>query len=106
MEIRRVSAALFDAKADLPKQPGPRELKRMALERRIGRAIKGAASDGGRIAFQLILQDDDRPSTIRAAFMRVRAEQGASDVNMLGLDGKWFIAKRPQRRGRRPATGQ
>lgn len=100
--IARVSAAALDAKTDKPKQLGSRELKRLALETTLARAIRGASQHGGRVAYRVILEKDDKSSTIKSAFKRVRQAEGIGDINLLTVDGGLYVAKRPQRRGRQP----
>ncbi len=100
----KVSASALDAKQDQPRPLSPRELRRQAIERTLARAIRGAARDGGQIAYRVILERDDKASTIRAAFRRVKGQEGSADVNLLTVGGGLFVAKRPQRRGRRAAA--
>lgn len=63
--INRVSATMLDAKQQRPRPLSPREVKRQALERTLARAIKGAAQDGGMVAYRLVLEPEDKPSTVR-----------------------------------------
>ena len=102
--IHKVNAALLDTKADEPRQLSAREMKRLALERVLARAIKGAAQDGGRVAYRLILDKDDRLSTLKAAFKRVKQAEGQGDVNLLTVGDVLFVARRAQMRGRRPRS--
>lgn len=99
--ISRVSSAAFDAVKERPRQPSARELRRQGLEKALARAIRGAAQDGGRIAYRLILERDDKASTVKAAFGRVKQAEGVVDVNLLTVGNALYVAQRPQRRGRR-----
>lgn len=97
--IRRVSADALDRTTG---RPGPREAKRMEVERALERAIQGAEKDQA-IAFRLALEEGDKASTVRAAFNRARDRTGATTVNLLTVEGHLYIAQRPQQRGRRAA---
>jgi hypothetical protein len=48
------------------------------------------------------LDEDERLSTVRKAFGRVKKQLGADGVNLVTANGGWFISRVPQRRGRRP----
>lgn len=101
--IHKVSAARLDATPDRPRRLSAREARRQALERALGRAITGAHENRD-TAYKLILEADDKQSTVRLAFNRTKARLGAADVNLLAADGGLWIAKRPQRRGRRAGS--
>jgi hypothetical protein len=61
-----IDSSALNAKEERPPPLSPRESKRQALERTLGRAISGAAPDGGRTAYRLILEARDKVSTVRA----------------------------------------
>lgn len=102
--IARVPASALDSKEGQPRALSPRELKRQALERSLRLAVRRAAADGERAAYRVVLEPDDKVSTIRAAFSRVKEAEGTADVNLLSLGDALYVAKRPQRRGRRART--
>jgi hypothetical protein len=104
LKVRKVSADVLESKkTSSAKSPSPRELRRMALERKLERAIRGASDDPS-AAFRLDLDDDEKVPTLRQAFGRVRERLGADEVNLFARDGTLIIAKRPQTRGRRAGS--
>lgn len=103
--IRQVTASALDAKPDSRRAASPRELRRIALERVLATGLRGAAKDGGRIAYRVILEDGDKASTIKAAFKRVKIAARDTEVNLLTVGDSLYIAKRRQTRGRRPNSG-
>ena len=100
--IRQVTASALDIKPESQRAASPRELRRLALERVLATALRGAAKDGTRIAYRVILEDGDKPSTIKAAFKRVKIAARDTEVNLLTVGDAMYVAKRRQTRGRRP----
>jgi len=99
LKIRKISADVLEPKKTSERAPSPRELRRIALERKLERAIR-SASDDPSAAFRLDLDDGEKVPTVRQAFGRVRERLGADEVNLFARDGSLIIAKRPQTRGR------
>ena len=99
--IRRVNSSAFDAKPEGQRAASPRELKRLALERVLATALRGAAQDGGRVAYEVVLEPGDKVSTIKSAFKRVKTAARDTEVNLLTVGDSLYVAKRPQTRGRR-----
>jgi hypothetical protein len=100
--IRRVSVTAFQPES-AGKATSPREAKRLALERTLERAIRGAQFDGT-VAYRVRLDPDEKLSTVRIAFKRAKLAALADGVNLVTASGGLWIARTPQRRGRRPAT--
>ena len=73
----------------------------MEMERRLDEAIKGAALDPSS-AYRVQLDDGEKAATVRQAFNRVKGRIGADGINLFKLEDGLIIAKRAQRRGRRP----
>jgi hypothetical protein len=99
VKIRKVNAELLEVPSS--RALSPRAQRRLEMERRLDEAIRGAASDPSS-AYRVQLDADEKLATVRQAFNRVKARVGASGVNLFKLDEDLFIAKREQRRGRRP----
>jgi hypothetical protein len=100
MRLTKISAVVLDAPQ---KQRGltPRQLARLEMERSLEKAIKNVHADTG-AAFRLRLEDGEKPTTIRAAFNRVKSSVGLADVNLFRIGDDLVVAAREQRRGRRP----
>jgi hypothetical protein len=103
LKIRKVSPTAFETPAaTATKELTPRQRARLELEQTIDEALRAAAGDAD-AAFRLTLDDGEKPATIRQAFNRVKTRTpSGADVNLISHDGELYIAKRPQRRGRRP----
>jgi hypothetical protein len=106
MKIRRVNRKLFDPPASTAsaKPETPRQRQRRELESALQGAIDGASQDAA-AAFVVMLEPDEKLSGIRSAFKRVKGRADAAEVNLVTLDGTLYIARTPQRRGRRPKAG-
>jgi hypothetical protein len=104
VKIRKVTAdVLSPAKRAAARPPSAREQRRLALEKKLERVVQEAARDAG-AAFRLMLEDGEKPPTVRQAFVRVRDRLGAADVNLFTRGDAMIVARRPQRRGRRPRS--
>lgn len=67
---------------------------------RLQEAIDGARQDPA-VAFLVTLDAEEKLSTVRSTFKRVKRRVGASDVNLVTVASGVYIAQVPQRRGRR-----
>jgi hypothetical protein len=99
VRTRKVSADVFESPR--ARALSPREQRRIEIERRLDEAIRGADSDPSS-AYRVQLEDGEKPATVRQAFNRVKGRIGADGVNLFKLEDGLIIAKRAQRRGRRP----
>lgn len=79
----------------------PREVRRKKLEAGLERVIAEVAEDPGAV-FQVNLVADEKPSTVRAAFRRVKARMDADGVGLVTVDGKLYIAVKSTRRRSSP----
>jgi hypothetical protein len=107
MKIRRVSRKLFEPPAGRPatvKPETPAQRRRRELESSLQEAIDGASHDAA-AAFVVTLEPDEKLSGVRSAFKRVKGRADAAEVNLVTVDGTLYIARTPQRRGRRPKAG-
>lgn len=96
MRFRRVSPEVF-LRDPVGRAPSPRELRRTKLEVGLERVIREVAEDPGAV-FQVSVLADEKPSTVRAAFRRVKARMGADGVRLVTVDGKLYITGTTRRR--------
>ena len=106
MKIRRANPKLFEppARDTSPTVETPRQRKRRELESVLRAAVDGARQDAA-FAYLVTLEADDKHSGVRAAFKRVKERAGATEVNLVTVGSALYIARTPQRRGRRPKAG-
>ncbi len=85
--------------------PSPRELRRQRLEAGLEHVI-GEVAEDATAAFRVSLLADEKPSTVRAAFRRVKARVGGHGVRLVTVGGRLYIAAAAARGTRAAIPGR
>jgi hypothetical protein len=89
-----------------PKEPSPRERRRMEEEADVERHIRRAIQSGMVAAIDL---EEMKPATYRLRFKAAKSRVGdsASDINLVVRAGEFYLGPiKPSRRGGRRARGR
>jgi len=109
VKVRKVDRSMMDKpkKKAADRQPTPAEIEREKRRRQFRRILDDLK--GPDDVYEVVLEDDEKPITIRQGLLKVAAEAGVEIAVRKSEKGFYVGLLTPERRtnrGRKPAAGQ